>query len=177
MNIKRYNKNEIVSMSVLVGLLILAIFAAAGTRDFTAANETETPYERGCGLYGMAEPSIEFVPEINKGPSDIYIKFTGLEGEIEDADHKNWCEVVAFDQAHTMQLIETSPTRGRATPLFEDIRIFKTIDKASPKLAEAVCTANVYPTVEIHVTTSVFDTDSLTYLAYELVNARVTTKW
>ncbi len=174
MNIRRYSKNEILSLSVLVGLLIFAMFAAAGTRNFTAANETETPYEHGCGLYGVAEPTIEFVPEINKGPSDIYIKFTGVDGEVEDANHKNWCEVIAFDQSHMMQLTDTSPFRGRAAPLFDDIRIVKTIDKASPKLAEAVCTANIYPTVEIHVTASVSGANRVTYLAYELGNVLIT---
>ncbi len=174
MNFRRYSKNEIVSISALVGLLIFAIFAAAGTRNFTSAKETETPYEQGYGLYGSAEPSIEFVPEINNGPSDIYIKFAGVDGEVEDADHKDWCEVIAFDQAHMLQLTDTGPTRGRAAPLFDDIRIVKTIDKASPKLAEAVCTANIYPTVEIHVTASVFGTSRVTYLAYELKNVLIT---
>jgi type VI secretion system secreted protein Hcp len=174
MNIRRYSRNEILSISALVGLLVFAIFAAAGTRNFSAANETEAPYQNGGGLYGVAEPTIEFVPEINKGPSDVYVKFAGIDGEVEDADHKNWCEVIAFDQAQMMQLTDTSPFRGRAAPLFDDIRIVKTIDKASPKLAEAVCTANIYPTVEIHVTAPVYGTDRVTYLAYELRNVLIT---
>jgi type VI secretion system secreted protein Hcp len=173
-NIRRYSKNEIVSFSVMAGFLIFSIFAAAGTRNFTAANEAASPYKKGCGLYGMAEPTIEFVPEISDGPSDIYIKFAGIDGEVDNEDHKNWCKVIAFDQAHMMQLTDTSPFRGRAAPLFDDIRIVKTIDKASPKLAEAVCTANIYPTVEIHVTALSTDTNRVTYLAYELKNVLVT---
>jgi len=162
------------TVSALVGLLIFSIFATADTPNSTAANEKTMYSEQGGGLYGMAEPTIEFVPQINKGPSDIYIKFEGIDGEVEDAYHRDWCEVIAFNQAHILQLADTGSIRGRGSPQFDDIRIVKIIDKASPKLAEAVCMGSVYPTVEIHVTASDYSSSHSAYLAYELENVLVT---
>lgn len=55
----------------------------------------------------------------------------------------------------------------------EDIVVVKELDKASPKLAEAVCQGEVFPRVEIHLTTSLTDAGRVTYYAYELKNVRI----
>ena len=170
----RYSRSEILTISALVGLLIFSIFATAGTQNSTSASETSMYSEQVGGLYGMAETSIEYVPQTDKGPSDIYVRFEGVNGEVEDADHEDWCEVIAFEQAHSMQLADTDSIRGKPSPLFDDIRIVKIIDKASPKLAEAVCMGSVFPTVEIHVTASDLGSGRSTYLAYELGNVLAT---
>ena len=170
----RYSRSEILTISALVGLLIFSIFATAGTQNSTSASETSMYSEQVGGLYGMAETSIEYVPQTDKGPSDIYVRFEGVNGEVEDADHEDWCEVIAFEQAHSMQLADTDSIRGKPSPLFDDIRIVKIIDKASPKLAEAVCMGSVFPTVEIHVTASDYSSGRSTYLAYELGNVLAT---
>jgi len=171
---RRYNINEIVSISALVGLFLFMLFAAAGTKNSITAGEATTPTEQVYDLVDLAEASIEFVPEINKGPSDIYIKFEGIDGEVLDENHSHWCEVIAFNQAHNMSISDMGFLRQKANAVFDEIRIVKTIDKASPKLAEAVCKGNVYPTVEIHVTALAFGTSRVTYLAYELKNVLVT---
>ena len=171
MKSKRYNRNEIVSISALVGLLVFILYAAAGTKNSTTASETTA---QSYGLYESAEPSLDFEPENNKGPSDIYIYFDGINGEVQEISHQGWCEVIAFDQAHTMNLSSMGSSRGRAVALFEDIGIIKTIDKASPKLAEAVCKGSVYPTIQIHMTTTALSTGRLTYLAFELKNVKIT---
>ena len=171
---KRYSVNEIVSISALVGLFLFMLFAAVGTKNSTTAGETTTSPEQVYDLVDFVEASIEFVPEINKGPSDIYIKFEGVDGEVLDENHGSWCEVITFDQAHSMSISDSGLLREKVNPIFDDVRIVKTIDKASPKLAESVCKGTVYPTVEIDVTAQAFGTSRVTYLAYELKNVLVT---
>jgi type VI secretion system secreted protein Hcp len=174
MNKRRYSVNEIVSISALVGLFLFMLFAAVETKSSTTAGETASLPEYVNDVVDFVEASIEFVPEMNRGPSDIYIKFEGLDGEVLDENHRNWCEVIALDQAHSMSTSGSGLIRQKVSPIFEDIQIVKTIDKVSPKLAEAVCKGTVYPTVEIHVTAQAFGTSRITYLAYELKNVLVT---
>jgi type VI secretion system Hcp family effector len=171
---KRYSVNEIVSISALVGLLLFMLFASAGTKSSTSAGENETIPEQVYDMVDFVEASVEFISEMNRGPSDIYIKFEGLDGEVLDENHAGWCEVITFDQAHNMSASSSGLLRQKVSPVFEDVRIAKTIDKVSPKLAEAVCNGTVYPTVEIHVTAQAFSTSRMTYLSYELKNALVT---
>ncbi len=171
---RRYSINEIVSISALVGLFLFMLFAAVGTKSSTTASEAIAPTERVYDMVDFVEASVEFVPETNKGPSDIYIKFEGLDGEVLDENHRHWCEVISLDQTHSMSISSSGLLRQKVSPIFEDIRIVKTIDKISPKLAEAVCKGTVYPTVEIHVTAQAFGTSRVTYLAYELKNVLVT---
>jgi type VI secretion system secreted protein Hcp len=171
---RRYSINEIVSISALVGLFLFMLFAAAGTKNSTTAGETTTSPEQIYDMVDFVEASVEFVPETNRGPSDIYIKFEGLDGEVLDENHRDWCELISLDQAHSMSISSSGLLRQKVSPIFEDIRIVKTIDKVSPKLAEAVCNGTVYPAVEIHVTAQSFGTSRVTYLAYELKNVLVT---
>ena len=171
MKSRPHDRNKIVTISVIFGLLVLMLLASANTQNSTTARETSA---ESYDLYGTGQVSAEFVPENNKGPSDIYIKFDGVDGEVQNISHQGWCEVVAFNQAHIMQQTSTGPSRGSTTALFEDFRIVKTVDKASPKLAEAVCKASVYPTVKIHLTSLAFSTGRVTYLAFELKNVLIT---
>ena len=171
---RRYSINEIVSISALVGLFLFMLFAAVGTKNFTSAGEKSTSPEQVYDLVDFAKASVAFVPEVNRGPSDIYIKFEGVDGEVLDENHGNWCEVISFDQAHSMSISSSGLLRQKVDAVFDDVRIVKTIDKASPKLAEAVCKGTVYPTVEIDVTAQAFGTSRMTYLAYELKNVLVT---
>ena len=64
--------------------------------------------------------------------------------------------------------------RRRGDVVLTDIQVTKELDKASPKLAEAVCNGKVFPKVEIHLTASYTDAGRVTYYAYELKNVLVT---
>lgn len=172
MKSKQYSKNEIISITVLVGLFLYMLFAA-GTKNWSSADETSDSLGHGYDIFDPVDAYVEYVPETDKGPCDIYIKFEGIDGEVQDGNHKKWCEVIEFDQAH-IQVSGNSSGRGTPEILFDEIRIVKTIDKASPKLAEAVCRGTVYPTVEIEVTTSAFNTSRSTYLNFNLENVIVT---
>jgi len=104
-----------------------------------------------------------------------YIKFDGVDGEAKDKDHNNWSDIAAFGQGlHQPGSGSTGPTRRRGKVVLDDITVSKELDKASPKIAEAVCKGKVFPKVEIHLTASYTDGGRVTYYAYELKNVLVT---
>ena len=103
-----------------------------------------------------------------------FIKFDGVDGEAQDKDHKAWSDILSFSQGVSKPGGgATGPTRRRGDVVLDDIQVVKELDKASPKLAEAVCKGKVFPKVEIHVTASYTDAGRVTYYAYELTNAQV----
>lgn len=104
-----------------------------------------------------------------------YIKFDGVDGEAQDKDHKNWSDLASFGQAlHQPGGSSTGATRRRGDVIVDDLTASKELDKASPKIAEAVCKGKVFPKVEIDVTASTTDAGRQTYYRYELKNVLVT---
>lgn len=101
-----------------------------------------------------------------------YIKFDGVDGEVTVAEHRTWSDLVSVSQA----IRRTPPAVGGSRTgalIFDDLTGVKALDKASPKLAEAVCLGKVFPKVEIHLTTRLAGQDPV-YLAYELKNVMIT---
>jgi type VI secretion system secreted protein Hcp len=104
-----------------------------------------------------------------------FIKFDGVDGEVQDKDHKGWSDILSFSQGlHQPGGGATGQTRRRGDVVLTDIQITKELDKASPKLAEAVCNGKVFPKVEIHLTASYTDAGRVTYYGYELKNVLIT---
>jgi len=104
-----------------------------------------------------------------------YIKFDGVDGEAQDKDHKNWSDLGSFQQGISQPGGgATGATRRRGDVILDNIVITRELDKASPKLADAICQGKVYPKVEIHVTASTSEAGRVTYYAYELKNVMVT---
>jgi len=104
-----------------------------------------------------------------------YIKFDGVDGEVKAKHHKNWSRLVSFGQGlHQPGGAATGPTRRRGDVILDDIAVTKELDKASLKIAEAVCRGNIFPKVELHLTASYPDAGRITYYAYELKNVLVT---
>jgi type VI secretion system secreted protein Hcp len=104
-----------------------------------------------------------------------FIKFDGIDGEVQDKDHKGWSDILSFSQSlHQPGAGATGQTRRRGDVQMDDVHVTKELDKASPKLAEAVCNGKVFPKVEIHVTASYTDSGRVTYYAYELKKVLVT---
>ena len=104
-----------------------------------------------------------------------YIKFDGVDGEAKDKGRKNWSNLTSFGQGlHQPGSGSTGPTRRRGNVILDDITVSKELDKASPKIAEAVCKGKVFPRVEIHLTASYADAKRVTYYVYELKNVLVT---
>jgi type VI secretion system secreted protein Hcp len=107
----------------------------------------------------------------------VFIKLEGIDGESQDKDHSGWIEVLSLSAR--MDLNPMSIAAGAAQPradiTHDDFILTKMVDKASAKLAEAVCMGEVIPKVEIDQTTYGSTGGSrATYLKYELKNVMVT---
>jgi len=104
-----------------------------------------------------------------------FIKFDGVDGESKAKGHEKWSELLSYAQnIHKTGAGQTGVARRRGTPILEDLQCTKTLDKSSPKLAEAVCNGKVFPKVEIHVMTSTTNDSRQTYYKYELKDVMVT---
>ncbi len=101
-----------------------------------------------------------------------YIKFDGIDGEATDAQHDKWIDVLSTDWGIAMERDAASglPTGKRQ---HKPVSVTKPLDKASPKLMEAITTGRFYPTVTIHLTRQIGDS-TVTYLEYELKSVSVT---
>jgi type VI secretion system secreted protein Hcp len=147
------------ALTILSGLSLLTL---AGDRAFYAGS---IDY-----LEAAASGSI-LVPSPTAAAA--YIKFDGVDGEAQDREHESWSNLVSFSQG---QFVHTEGATGRARGrvVFEDIVVTKQLDKASPKLAEAVARGQVFPTVGIHWTRVAPGAAAQTYYTYELKNVQVT---
>jgi len=120
------------------------------------------------------DPLLADIMEISG--QEWFIKFDGLDGEAQDAAHKNWSDLVAFSQVIRQPDSPSAIAAGRSTGgvIAEDIAVIKVLDKASPKLAEATLKGKVFMRVEIHVTRDYADSGRVVYYAYELKNVLIT---
>jgi type VI secretion system secreted protein Hcp len=126
------------------------------------------------GVVSCLAAGIAWAAPINTVNAAAYLKFDGIEGEARDKDHVGWIELLSVSQPMHDPSTTGSAARRRGDVILEDITVSKTADKASPKLAEAVCKGEVIPKVEIHVTATDGGTSSSSYYTYELTNVRVT---
>ena len=102
-----------------------------------------------------------------------YIKFDGVEGEALDQEHKAWSDLVSFSQGlHQPGGGATGSSRRRGDVILEDIACVKELDKASPKLAEAVCLGRVFPKVTIHLTRA-HQGKQVTYFIVTMTNVQI----
>lgn len=104
----------------------------------------------------------------------LFIKFDGVDGECNDKDHKSWSDLLSFSWGlNKAGAGATGQTRRRGVVTVQDVVASKEYDKASPKLAESVCTGKVFPKVEIHDTTTYGEGNRAVFLKYELKNVMV----
>ena len=82
----------------------------------------------------------------------VYVKFEGIDGESIDAEHTNWIDVLSFEHGISVPTSSTGSSRRRGSALLEDFNITKTLDKASPKLAEKLLIGSSIPSVVVEVT-------------------------
>ena len=103
----------------------------------------------------------------------MFIKIGDIKGESVESSHEKWSDVTGFGQGQSVPE-PSGESRRRADVQLNDLVVVKFIDKASPKIAEAVLTGKVFPKVELDLTALFGDTERLVYYTYELENARVT---
>ena len=154
METKQKRTKVTVSVLVLAGLLIFSLLVIASGPEPIALSDWTISSSSGA-------------------LTSMYVKFEGVDGEAEDKDHKGWSDILSFSQGQSSAVGSTGSTRLRGDVVFEDIVVVKELDKASPKLAEAVCQGKVFPKVEIHLTRSYKNTGLVTYYTYELINVLI----
>jgi len=174
METKQKRTKIVVSVLALAGLLVFSLLAIAGNLEpippststmqsfdeiYDLRSSTAQSGLAGANGYGML--------------TGMYIKFDGVDGEAQDRDHRKWCDAISFSQGQSLPGDGTGATRRRGNVVFEDIVVIKELDKASPKLAEAVCKGKVFPKVEIHLTRQYANAGPVTYYAYELKNVLI----
>lgn len=150
-----------VVVCVLAALSGLSLMAFAGGSGI---------YDRSLDPLGSAASDAILAPWTT--PAAGYLKFEDIDGESQDEDHKNWIDLISFAQSHSV-LADAATGRDRGRVVFEDIVVTKELDKASPKLAEAVAQGKVFPRVDIHWARVAAD-GAQTYYKYELKNVQVT---
>jgi type VI secretion system secreted protein Hcp len=182
MEMKRLSALGLVSLIIV---LLLAIYAGCENLPVTSPESSTPPSspESSTATTEIAPaasestlPAPEDEVEEPLVHSSAYIKFDGVDGEAMSKGHDGWSEIVSFNQQITSPSSgATDISRRRGDVILEDIIIVKAIDKASPKLAEAICKGKVYTTVEIHLTgPSAGSTCEGIFYAYELKNVMIT---
>ena len=103
-----------------------------------------------------------------------FVRFEGIDGESADRNHRDWCDITSFSRGITTPAGATGATRRRGAAQFGDLTIVRRVDRASPKLEEALTTGQVVPTVTIDVTASYGGGGRMTYYQIVLTNVRIT---
>lgn len=73
--------------------------------------------------------------------SDVFLQLEGIPGESTDAKHKDWIEIHSYSQGFSNSSTNGGGGGGGAGKVScGDVKVIKTIDKASPQLMFAVMT-------------------------------------
>ena len=107
----------------------------------------------------------------------IYLNIPGVEGTVSSENHRGYIEIYDADflgVSTPITMITGRPTdRMNGSPSFGQIAILKKLDKSSYKLFEAVHSAKVYPSIELHYVTLIGG-EQTTYAITKLTNAAFT---
>jgi type VI secretion system secreted protein Hcp len=102
--------------------------------------------------------------------AEMFLKVEGVRGESRDANHGGWIDVLSYSGSLTQPgsgVIGTSRSRG--TVSMGEINVTKQIDKASPKLNEALCTGTHIPEIRIEMTGTTGSGQSIIYTLKDVV--------
>lgn len=75
-------------------------------------------------------------------PFDAYMNVEGIGGEVLDADHKGWIELLSYHYDAVQSISGSASSNGGASAgrvALGDFQISKYIDRATPKLFELCC--------------------------------------
>jgi type VI secretion system secreted protein Hcp len=135
MNTQRDVQTVVVLLvSAAVGILVLS--AGGGSLEPTAP-----PSPTGRSLEEIYNAVHSQQASLSSPGFNAFLSVDGIPGESTDAAHQGWIEVQSFSWGlHKAGTIPTAPQIG-------DIVIVCTLDKSSPKLAEACCIGTHIPTV------------------------------
>ena len=103
-----------------------------------------------------------------------FIKFNGIDGDSVVEGYVNWSEFLSVVQEITSPEITTGVvTRLRGNPEFKEITVVKTLDKASPKIADRALRDWNSDEVKVEWTRNIAGIEQ-PYYAYEMKNVLVT---
>jgi type VI secretion system secreted protein Hcp len=104
----------------------------------------------------------------------ICMKYEGIEGESQKANHIKWIDVLSFDWGiHRREPDQTGQSRRGGAVLIEDLTLTMAYEKAAPKLQEKCLKGEIIPKLEIEFT-ALSGRARVTYLKYELKNVMIT---
>jgi type VI secretion system secreted protein Hcp len=102
--------------------------------------------------------------------ADMFLKIAGVRGESRDADHGGWIDVLSYSSSLIQPGSATKGTsRSRGDVSMGDITVTKQIDKASPKLNEALCKGTHFPEVELEMIATAGSGQSTIYTLKDVV--------
>ena len=103
-----------------------------------------------------------------------YMKYDGIDGESQEANHAKWIDVLSFDWGiHRRESGQTGQSRRRGAAVVEDLTLTIAYEKAAPKLQEMCLKGEVIPKLEIEFS-ALLGRARATYLKYELKNVMIT---
>jgi type VI secretion system secreted protein Hcp len=152
-------------------VVIVCVLATLSGLSFLATAQDRGVSGGSLDYFGAAAAEAILVPPPVTAAG--FIKFDGIDGEALDRDHRSWSDLLSFRQGQSVQADGATP-RSRGRVVLDDIVVTKELDKASPKLAEAVLLGKVFTKVEIHWGQTSLGGTTQTYYAYELKNVQVT---
>src|SRR5437879_583168 len=85
---------------------------------------------------------------------DSFLQIEDVKGESLDDKHKDWIEVLSFDHEMNQPVSSTRSTAGGAATgrsQHGDFAVMKFVDKASPKLYEAVSSGKHFKKAKVEV--------------------------
>ena len=95
----------------------------------------------------------------------VFIKFDGVDGESNDADHRAYSNALSWSWG--------SIADGKSVCV-KDFNLIKEVDKSSPTLLMNQVTGKLYPTARVAVTTDFADQGRFEYITLDFVNVRMT---
>ena len=121
---------------------------------------------------GPEDPAFHHEPPHQEGELQylIFVRFGDIVGEAMDKDHKGWCEAIEYhNSVSNMANAQVNRLKHTAEP--GPFIVLKHMDKATPKLNEAVIKGTFLPTVTIQLVRT--GEMNQTFMEYELRNARI----
>jgi type VI secretion system secreted protein Hcp len=105
---------------------------------------------------------------------DAFLKVEGCPGESTDDKHKEWIEIISFSTGVTQPKAPTSTSGSMSAERanFNDFVVTKTLDKASPKLAEKCASGEHFKEVIVELCRA--GGDKQKYMEYKMTDCLVT---
>lgn len=80
-----------------------------------------------------------------------FLKIDGVDGESTADGHKDWINLVSFNQGVSTKAVRSGVSRMQSRAEFGDFMIKKQVDKATPLLMQACASGQVFPELILEV--------------------------